>query len=108
MSNDCACHVPPFRFTDYETVDLGADPRGAEVSLETCRRCGQVWLKYLIEEPHYSRSGRWWRATVPPERRGEIGAANARAFVEAQPAGFVGGSFFDSTGKSVSGPLRIL
>ena len=108
MPADCTCSFPPFRYTDFETVELGADRHGAGVSLETCRRCARVWLKYLIEEPHQSRSGRWWRVVVPPERRDPITAASARTFIEAQQEGFVGGSCFDSTGKIVSGPIRIM
>lgn len=107
MPTECTCKVPPFWYEAFETARLGTDARGAEVSLDTCRRCRQIWLVYLIEEPHYGRSGRWWRVVVPPERRGDITLDNARAFIEAQSSGFVGGSFFDSTGKVIAGPIRI-
>jgi hypothetical protein len=108
MSAACKCHSPPFHFADYETVELGEDSHGAEVSLSTCRRCGLVWLNYLVEEPHYSRSGRWWRVAVPREQRIAISAKTAREFIQQQDEGFVGGSYFESTGRKVSAPIRVV
>lgn len=106
MAN-CVCRTPPFHYTLYDTVELGEDARGAEVSLSTCKSCGQAWLRYLIEEPHYSRSGRWWQVAVPTDRAAAVTAAMAREFIEAQGEGFVGGSYFNSTGRSVAAPIRI-
>jgi len=103
----CKCQSPPFWFEDYDTVEVGEDSHGAEVSLSTCRSCGLVWLEYLIEEPWHSRSGRWWRVLVSPERRSRMSPNDARDFIEQQEAGFVGGSYFDSTGRAVSAPIRI-
>lgn len=103
----CKCHQPPFHFSDFERMELGEDAFGAEVSLATCKQCGVAWLRYLIEEPHYSRSGRWWRVMLQPEMRNAISAANAKAFIEQQAHVFAGGSFFNSAGHSVDGPIRI-
>ena len=59
IQHSCACRRPPFRFQDYDTEPIGEDRHGAEISVSICKRCGVLWLAYLIEEPHYSRSGRW-------------------------------------------------
>jgi hypothetical protein len=99
--------TPPFWFEGFERTDLGEDVFGAEVSLEACKACGRIWLKYLIEEPHYSHAGRWWRAAVPEEELGEIFAASARQFIERQASCFVGGSGFGGSGRETLGPVHI-
>lgn len=104
---DCICHCPPFDFKDYERIELGMDVHGAEVSLETCKKCSTVWLKYLIEQPHFRDSGRWWRAKLAPESKPVISVASAKEYIEHQADVFVGGSFFNSTGHSVKGPNHI-
>ena len=103
----CICRRPPFRHTDYHTVDLGEGCSGAEVSLSTCKSCGAVWLKYFIDEPHYPRSGRWWRVELPAGDASAMSAAAARDYVERSPAGFAGGSFFDSQGHAIAAPIRV-
>jgi hypothetical protein len=107
MSEACACRRPPFRFQDYDTVLLGEDKHGAEVSVSLCRYCGATWLKYLIEEPHYSRSGRWWRVEIPAQGRKEVSAETAREWVEQSAEGFAGGSFFDSQGHAIAAPIKL-
>lgn len=103
----CVCRRPPFRHTDYDTVDLGADSRGAEVALATCRSCGTAWLNYHIDEPQYRRSGRWWRVETTAADARALSADAARAFIEHAPAGFAGGSYFDSQGHAVTAPITV-
>lgn len=103
----CACRQPPFRFNEYETVELGEDSRGAEVSLSTCNACGTIWLTYRIDEPHHHGSGRWWRVDIAAADASTLSAATARDHVERSPAGFVGGSFFDSPGRAVTAPITV-
>lgn len=103
----CICRHPPFRFADYDTVELGEDSRGAEVSLSTCKSCAAVWLTYRIDEPHYHRSGRWWRVEITAGDAGALSAATARERVERSPEGFVGGSFFDSPGCATTAPITV-
>jgi hypothetical protein len=103
----CACRRPPFRFSDYDTVELGEDSRGAEVSLSTCKECGAIWLKYFIDEPHYRRSGRWWRVEITAGDASTMSTATARGWVERSRAGFAGGSFFDSHGHAITAPIKV-
>ncbi len=107
MEPSCKCRKPPFYFGDFERIEIGEDAFGAEVSLNTCKACGLVWLNYLIEEPQFSRSGRWWRVPLPPEQSDRLSANAARQFLEQQPWCFVGGSFFESTGHEVLGPIKV-
>ena len=105
---NCKCETPPFLFSDYVEKEIGTDSLGAEVSLHQCKCCGQTWLKYLREEAHYTKSGRWWRTAVPPEVCASVTVEMARPYIEHQPWCFVGGSYFDSTGKLQSSPIKIV
>lgn len=107
QSPECVCRRPPFNFRNYHTIELGEDKYAAEVSLETCKACNTVWLKYLIEESHHSYSGRWWRVEVGVESKALVSVASARDYIERQGNVFVGGSFFNSTGHRVTGPTHI-
>lgn len=88
-------------------MDLGDDGKAEAISLETCRHCGAAWLKYLIEDSYYSRSGRWWRVEVPALDRASLSAATARDYIEHAGAGFAGGSYFGSAGHAVEAPIRV-
>jgi hypothetical protein len=103
----CICRHPPFRYTDYDTVELGEDARGAEIGLSTCKSCGAIWLEYRIDEPHYHRSGRWWRVEIAAADATSASAATAGEWVERSPTGFAGGCFFDSPGHAIVAPIRI-
>jgi len=107
QSLECVCQRPPFNFKNFQRVELGEDMHGAEVSLETCKKCNKAWLKYLIEQPHHSYSGRWWRAAVEVESQALISAKSAKGYIEQQTNVFVGGSFFNSTGHRVKGAIHI-
>ena len=77
----------------------------ADVSFETCKRCGANWLVYLIEEEHQTRSGRWWRVLMSTGERPAL--AGARQFVEKAAWCFAGGSFYNSTGFRVNAPIEV-
>ena len=66
-----------------------------------------MWLEYLVEEPHHSHSGRWWRVEVSPTDYGALSAATARTVVERAAKGFAGGSYFDSRGFEVTAPIDL-
>ena len=103
----CKCEEPPFFYFDYHTVDLGVGANYASVNIDTCKKCGKKWLKVLIEEEHYSRSGRWWRAPVEPERVSSITPETATQFIESLEWCFVGGSYYDGKIQKVNGPIEI-
>jgi hypothetical protein len=103
----CTCSKLPFNFMHFKTVALGEDSFGAEITINTCKKCGLAWLKYLIEEPHYSRSGRWWMTALPTQGSSGLSVANARQYIERQAECFAGGSYFKSTGHHISAPIKI-
>ena len=105
---NCKCETPPFLFSDYVEKEIGVDTFGAEISLHRCKCCDKTWLKYLMEEAHYTKSGRWWRVAVPQEVCASVTAEMARPYIEHQPWCFIGGSYFDSTGKLQSSPIKIM
>ena len=107
IGETCRCARPPFHHAQFERAELGADSFHAEVAVDRCKRCGQLWLHYALEDPEYSGSGRWWRAALSPEQRTALKAAEARGFIEAQYACFAGGAYFDSTGFEQQAPIRV-
>ena len=81
------------------------DPFHAEVSIDTCKRCGTPWLVYLIEQEHHTGSGRWWRVALSSEMGKGPTVAEARSIVEQASWCFVGGSFYNSRGHRVNAPI---
>lgn len=100
----CSCEKPPFIYSNYDSDELGCDSTGAEVSIHTCKKCSKSWLKYLIEQPHYSKSSRWWLATLSAT---SISTELAKNYIESQKSCFIGGDYFESTGKKIGAPIKI-
>jgi len=96
----CHCESPPFDYRDYEIIDLGMTSDYADISIEVCKKCGVRWLKYLIEEEHISKSGRWWRARLELP---VIDKEAAKEYIESQKSCFTGGSYFGHSGKLFDG-----
>jgi len=103
----CKCMKHPFHFDNFDCIDLGEDKWGAEVSLLTCNKCRSVWLKYLIEEPHHTKSGRWWRVKFDYPTAKEFNFNAARQYIEQQHWCFRGGSFFTSDGARKLAPITV-
>jgi hypothetical protein len=100
--------TPPFFYLDYESVSLGVDEtkgRYGEVTVETCKACGSVWLRYFIEWEWYSESGRWYRGWVTPEMIESLKPEQAPALLESLPWYFYGGSYFRTPGRKGSGRI---
>lgn len=104
MFFECVCLSPPFSYLNYESNELGCDSAGAEVSINICKKCSKLWLKYLIEQPHYSKSGRWWIAELNVN---SISVESARNYIESQKWCFIGGSYFESAGIKLKAPIKI-
>ena len=102
---DCRCFNPPFHFADFASREIGIDDRHAEISVEICIFCGQNWLKYFYESEFFSRSGRWYRGTISENESLRIKANEAIGYLENLDWYFIGGSFFESTGKISKGRI---
>ena len=103
----CKCETPPFYYADFHSAELGVGSHYADVTIQTCKKCGKKWLKFLIEEEHYTKSGRWWRAPVEPEKLSSITAENAKQFIESLDWCFVGGSYYDGKIQIEKRPIKI-
>ncbi|HVF44879.1 MAG TPA: hypothetical protein VM936_17775 [Pyrinomonadaceae bacterium] len=106
----CLCATPPFFYKDFETASLGVDftkGRNAEVTVETCRACGSMWLRYFVEWEWLSESGRWYRGPVTPEMVESLKPEQAPELLSSLPWYFYGGSYFRTPGRKGSGPLNI-
>ncbi|NND82913.1 MAG: hypothetical protein HKN50_10840 [Gammaproteobacteria bacterium] len=102
----CRCSEPPFYYKDYESKDIGVDPNDpkfGEVSMDLCRSCDKLWLKYHIEWDGYSRSGRWYRGEVTPEQAEGITPQKAAELLKMAEWHFKGGSYYKSGGIRVQG-----
>ncbi len=96
MSSFCKCETPPFHHINFVREELGEDQYGTEVALEPYKECNRVWLVYLIEEPHYANSGRWWRVLITPSERKNFISMLARQFIGNKDWCYIGGSFYNS------------
>jgi hypothetical protein len=107
---ECRCLTPPFSYADFDSRPVGTDTtngRYGEVTIETCRHCGQHWLHYLIEYEAFARSGRWYRGLVSDEVARTVTPEGAVAVLESTTTRYAGGSFFESTGFRHVGAVRV-
>ena len=108
--SECRCMTPPFYFLDYDSQSLGVDEtngRFGEVTIETCKECGKKWLRYFVEYPSFSESGRWYRGLVTPEIVKLVTPERALELLASLPWHFYGGSYFRSTGRRGTGPVMV-
>lgn len=104
-NRDCKCFNPPFNAADYEIREIGNDGRNAEVSVEICNLCGRRWLRYFYENESFSRSGRWYRGMISDGESLRMTANEAAEYLEKLDWYFLGGSYFDSSGKISKGKI---
>lgn len=108
MADDCPCLDEAPRWPDFEETVIGVDQtngRHAEVETHECSRCGRLWLKYLLEDEAFSRSGRWYSGVVTTDQLEDLTPAEAPGVLELLPWYLVGGSFFDGKISRHSGSL---
>ena len=81
------------------------DGRFAEVSVLTCRECGQHWLRYFYEAEAFTGSGRWYLGAITPGQLSALSAENAKVMMEGLGWYFYGGSYFDGQSGERRGEL---
>lgn len=104
----CNCNKPPFYYLDYNSIYLGTDDNYADITIDTCKNCGKKWLKYLIEEEHYTKSGRWWRAPIDSSIVNILTAENSKELIESLDWCFVGGSYYDGNIHKEERPIKVI
>ncbi|ESQ73504.1 hypothetical protein [Asticcacaulis sp. AC402] len=85
--------------------DDKTDGRHAEVEIKECVTCGKLWLRYAVEYPAFSYSGRWARGEITPELAAVIEPEEAADFLAKRPSIIYGGSFYGGVVSEKSGPL---
>ena len=100
----CGCFTKPedFLVTNFE---LGMDGSFAEVSLLTCARCGQRWLRYFYEMEAFTASGRWYLGAITGEQASHLTADNAKAVLEGLGWYIYGGSYYEGKRGRASGRI---
>lgn len=97
------------QFSSHRSVGTDeTDGRYATVSVQACRDCGTLWLRYSVEYESFSRSGRWARGPITQEEASEMTPELATAHIERDAFAY-GGSYFDGgggwrTGRMLWGP----
>lgn len=102
----CKCMIPSLRTADFSIVQIGTDEtngRFGDVSIATCKTCGQQWLCYQLEYEAFSRSGRWYRGAISPDDAEAMKPEAAVTAIVKMDWYFAGGSYFNSTGLKMSG-----
>jgi hypothetical protein len=106
----CRCLAGWVHYRDFEERFVGVDRqdgRFGEVTILTCRRCGQHWLRYHYELEAFTASGRWWRGPVSPEQAAAVTAETALATLGTLAFYYVGGSYYDGRVSKSHGPIVI-
>ena len=110
MADSCpVCGEPPFHHADFDSRHLGVDEDGGrfgEVSLERCRSCGRLWLRYLVEVEGFTSSGRWYRGAISEAEAEAITPADAIDYLGRLEWHFLGGSYYRSAGMKGTGEIR--
>jgi hypothetical protein len=75
------------------------------VTVEECRECGLLWLRYSVEYEAFSRSGRWARAHISRPEAEEMTPELATTHLQ-RGSYMHGGSYFDGVSGWRTGPMH--
>ena len=108
-SSHCQCYSPDARYDQFNKWrSIGTDMtngRYADVRINACVNCGQLWLCYQVEYEAFTDSGRWGRGTIDPVKAETIRPQDATSCLAELPSYIRGGSFFGKA-EVVSGGIR--
>ena len=98
QASECQCWNSGANYQQFDRPRLvGVDTtegRFADVTLEECRTCGDLWLGYQVEYEAFSKSGRWARRQICKADANEITPETALQYIEADQYAY-GGTYFD-------------
>ncbi len=106
---ECKCMEPTHR-GPFDSMYVGTDEthgRFGEVSIKTCKLCGNKWLYYFVEYEAFTASGRWYMGLVSEEVARTVTPETAVSVLESLEWRISGGSYFRSTGRKGAGPIRV-
>lgn len=101
-NKECSCMHPPFHYQNFHSNSIGTDitnGRYGEVTIKKCKKCGKLWLHYLVEYEAFTKSGRWYRGLISESKAKKISPESAVNYLEELDWHFYGGSYFDTTGR---------
>ncbi len=102
----CPCLEGDAYYQNFDERSLGVDRDFGEVSVQRCKRCGRLWLHYLIEFEYLPRSGRWFRGVIAPEIAASMSSEKAVEVLGQLDWYYRGGSTFGGKVFKTRGPLR--
>jgi hypothetical protein len=105
----CSCLKTGPQKPDVDSRYIGVDEtdgRAADVTLERCRRCGRLWLRYFVEYEAFSRSGRWAVTPITEDAATAMTPELAAVFLDSAEWHVFGGSFWGHAGRRGRGRLR--
>ena len=91
---ECPCLLGDTFYQDFEERSVGVDRDFGEVTVSRCKRCGQLWLHYLMEYEYLTGAGRWFRGPITPKVAASVTSTNATKVLESLEWYFRGGSAF--------------
>jgi hypothetical protein len=104
----CVCLDAGAPFNTFETRALGCDEtdgRFGQATLDRCRRCGRIWLRYVVEYEAFSRSGRWARGLIREDDVETLTPETALGRLHGLAWYLYGGSYFNGASGRRSGPM---
>jgi hypothetical protein len=94
------------QFTHFRSVGIDeTEGRYAEVSVEECRECHLLWLRYAVEYEGFSKSGRWARAQVGRPQAEQVTPEGAVTVIQTDSYVY-GGSYFNGASGWRNGPMH--
>lgn len=96
----CACEKPTASYTEFRTSALGIDNthgKNAEVSIQQCKLCQRIWIRYDFNADVTPESGKWYKGMVSKKDRPQITPENALEYLESLEWYVYGGGFFKNT-----------
>lgn len=109
-SSNCRCELPPLDYRDFASTFVGVDEtkgRFGEVTLERCRQCGRVWLRYEVEYEAFPQSGRWYRGLITEEQAEAVTPENAVEILQSLEGHLYGGPYFRHAGMRTTGSIFV-
>lgn len=101
----------PLDYRVFESANdlkqFGPDRWYGEITVERCKQCGTLWLRYFIEYEAFTSSGRWCRAQVTEHELVNLTADDVLSHISSQPWYLYGGSFFKSAGQVGTKPFDL-
>lgn len=108
---ECGCLTPPLYKANFKEKRLSGhdetNNRFGEVSIETCKECGNKWLHYFVEYEAFSKSGRWYRGVITDEVSKSVTPQNSVAILEGLDWWVRGGSYFNGIIRKGRGHLKL-